>query len=320
MGHHTEPQCDDVLRQLQTLLAVLGNYGSWLVSWCRAQLGLSLYAPRGFYLNQEELRCLNQDTAELQAQEMAGSPNDPIVAGTDYYEYRTFDGNESITKPGISVPATTVIGISFKPDLCAFPFRLIAQAIRSCCVAIGCSYQQFLIPHFGEPCEDLLRLVNSMMNLECKTEDVAQHIACWRMTVRGLLQGLNTFRMVRIPVQTENIVVLSDKEIVRLFDEDTLQGLRVNDLRLNRKVRRPVMLEILNRTDKTAGRWEAVERTPHGIFWPRPEKPSGNLLEYFLPAYLASLQELLPILRAEDVALTRKCLNQTRGIRHSEEE
>lgn len=297
--HHCEFPREETLRQLRLLLGILGNYASWLVAWCRAKLGKSLYPPRGFFLNYQELLCLGLDAAELQAQQMAGSPSDPIVAGTDCYGYRSFDKKEGIAKPSQSVPATHVIYIYFKAEVCAFPFQLISSALRVCCEKIGCKYEQLLIPHFDSPCEDLLCIVNSMMNQECETEVIAKNIARWRTMIEGFLLGLSS-HFVQPVVQPVSFVVPTDSEIIHLFDADTLLSLKAHDQRLNRKVRLPIMLNIVKRSYKTLDRWEKAKRTPHGVMWLPPDKYNG--IEYFLPAYLAPLQELLPILRAEDAA------------------
>lgn len=284
--------------RLQGLVNLHFDYASWLLYYCRQiLLGAPDFSLNGMSVSRSELELLGLDSEELLSQLIAGDVGSPWVQGAKSLDYLDDGGRERSATPLSDIMAMQLVRIHLKANITAFPYPQLLNTLRSLCQKLEFRHKDFLIPHYGCPCEDPLRLAQSLLNRECEPLQVARELDIWRLRATERLHiACEPFRLaeeqIRLPVEP-----LTEKGLLPLFLPQNIHSLRTDDQRIQCTVRRLVMARLTGRTPDAIRNWDQRGVSVADIPWPKLKRSVTGRPEYFLPDYLEALQQVIPRFR-----------------------
>lgn len=303
------------LERLLGLVNLHFDYASWLLYYCRQILmGAPNFSLNGMSVSRAELELVGLDCEELLSLLLGGDETSPWVRGTTSFDYCDEDDCERSAAPAEDIDAVRLVRLHLRAEVTALPYCSLHGAVRSLCAKLKCRYEDFLLPHYGVPCEDPTRLARSLLNHECDPLLVASELDVWRIRiterVRILAERYTT------PAMAHDAIQLSTKELLAIFLPQNVLSLRQNDGRIQREVERRIVAKMVRRTCRTLKRWEDSGLAVNGILWPKPCRTIRHNVLYFLPDCLPAIQRLAPRLR--DPARDRQLRDEIIGQKYVE--
>lgn len=264
------------LGKLMDLLNLYFHAAVWIMEWCQDECrGEKREAVQGFTVHTVDLECMEIDREELLSQLMAGTSDDPFVAGVSSYMYATYEGGVRRAVPGVSVNGTSVIELVFKPYPRYLPDAFYMNVFRNTCKTLGLNYRKLLFRYHESLGEDTLRLVRLFRLYTCEQCVLIHDLKDWYCHACARLRdlGYSESPTVEEPVQPVT-TFLAGKQMPRLE-----------------------MAEFLHLSERTLMRWEACGHTPDGWFWPRSTKVKDKVHSYELNDCWDTVTKIMPIVR-----------------------
>ena len=160
----------------------------WVVEYCRESANPENL--RGLILEEKHLIALSVDLYVLLSEMIAGAGDNPLVQGTEQYEYRTSDERIRGSMPGRQTDdGSRVWRICLRKNVDAFPLTLFLDEAEKACSRFGFDIKNIFYPDHGTLFNDPVKLERAFKNHTCDPDHFAYEFSFWQQEALGKLKG-----------------------------------------------------------------------------------------------------------------------------------